>query len=81
MMYIYSEIERIVGGTYFKWYIGVTADPSGRKSEHGNPHNWHQWNAGNERDARAIEKHFLDKGMRGGVGGGFNPTFVYIYEI
>jgi len=75
---IISEIEKIVG-TYSYWTIGVTEDPERRKQEHGNPTPWHHWDAVLESSARNIEKYFLAKGMKGDVGGGNRPHYVYIF--
>ena len=76
---IKSAIEGIVGGKYSLWTIGVTDDPVRRRSEHGNPNNWHQWNADTETDARNVERYFLDKGMKGGTGGIGRADYVYIF--
>lgn len=77
---IVSEITVIVSGDYGSWYIGVTADPEQRRISHGNPPSWRAWNAGLESEARYIEKFFLFHGMQGDTGGGYNPTYVYIYK-
>jgi len=80
---IISAIEKRVKSTeskkYSIWTIGVTDDPTTRKTQHENPKHWMQWNADNESDARAIEKHFLDKKMKGGEGGGGTADYVYIF--
>ena len=65
--------------TYSSWTIGITADPNDRRAEHGNPEHWKQWKADSETIARKVEEYFLDKGMKGGAGGGENPTYVYIF--
>lgn len=64
---------------YSVWTIGITNDPDRRKTEHDNPKYWTQWTADNETIARNVEEHFLHKGMKGGSGGGENPTYVYIF--
>ena len=61
------------------WTIGVTDDPTRRKSEHGNPTHWHQWDADTETAARNVEKYFLDKGMKGSGGGSGGADYVYIF--
>lgn len=61
------------------WTIGITNDPDRRKIEHGNPKYWMQWKADTETSARNVEKYFLDRGMKGGGGGGENPRHVYIF--
>jgi len=76
---IKADIERIVGGKYSIWTIGVTDDPNRRKGEHGNPKYWHQWNADTEQAARNVESYFLAKGMKGGGGGAGRADYVYIF--
>ena len=84
---IIRAIEESVNSTksknYSIWTIGITNDPERRKNEHeANGHNtkfWKYWKAESETDAREIEKHFQGKGMKGGGGGGENPTYVYIF--
>lgn len=76
---IKSAIEGLVGGNYSIWTIGVTDDPARRKTEHGNPQHWHQWNADTEIAARNVEKYFLDKGMKGAPGGAGRADYVYIF--
>ncbi len=75
---IKAAIEKIVT-TYSLWTIGVTDDPVRRKSEHGNPQYWHQWDADTETAARNVEKHFLDKDMKGSGGGLGRADYVYIF--
>ncbi len=71
-------IENIVSD-YSLSTIGVTDDPVRRKSEHGNPQRWHQWDADSETAARNVEICFLDNGMKGGGGGAGRADFVYIF--
>jgi hypothetical protein len=73
-------IQIYVGNEYLLWTIGITDDPARRKVEHGNPNTWHDWEADSEEEAKRVEKHFLDKGMKGDVGGGINPKWVYIFR-
>lgn len=75
---IKAAIEAIIASPP-NWTIGITADPDRRKSEHGNPTRWYQWNANTETIARNVESYFIAKGMKGDVGGGITPTWVYIY--
>lgn len=73
-------IERVRGNTrYSSWTIGITDNPGQRKSQHGNPKHWHQWRADTEAMARKVEKHFTEKGMKGEIGGGKSPNYVYIF--
>ena len=76
---IKADIERIVGDKYSIWTIGVTDDPVRRKTQHGNPQHWHQWDADTEIAARNVEKYFLDKSMKGGGGGSGGADYVYIF--
>lgn len=64
---------------YSIWTIGVTDEPDRRKTQHDNPKHWKQWNADSEDDARSIEKHFVEKGMKGDTGGGGSADYVYIF--
>ena len=67
---------------YRYWTIGITNDLDRRKGEHANTKNveyWRGWPADTENIARVVEKHFLDRGMKGGGGGGTSPNSVYIF--
>jgi len=77
--FIEERVRKSKVPKYSSWTIGITADPETRKSQHGNPGYWLQWEADRESDAREIEKHFLDKGMKGDTGGGQRPIYVYIF--
>jgi hypothetical protein len=79
-----AEIIQAIGDrTYNLWYIGITDDPERRKAEHDaagdNTKHWKCWKADTEAIARNVEKYFIDKGMKGGTGGGEHPTYVYIF--
>ena len=79
-----AAIERKRGTTsYDIWTIGITNDPERRKNEHKNEGrsvtHWSHWKANSETIARNVEKYFLDKGMKGGGGGGENPRYVYVF--
>jgi len=65
--------------SYSVWTIGIIDNPERRRSEHGNPGLWKHWRADSEAIARSVEKYFLAKGMKGDTGGGFSPTYVYIF--
>jgi len=71
------------GRKYSVWTIGITNDVKRRREEHDsekeNTKYWKDWKSDSETDARNIEKHFLDLGMKGGGGGGDAPTYVYIF--
>ena len=64
---------------YDAWYIGITEKPKVRKQQHGHPLKWGLWELSNPITAREIEKHFLDKGMKGNSGGGTNTIYVYVF--
>lgn len=81
-----SELKMAIEGsvkTYSLWTIGITNDPERRKTEHRNEGKniqyWKDWKADTETIAQNVEKYFLDKGMKGGIGGGDDSTFVYIF--
>lgn len=69
------------GHSYEKWTVGVTDNPSQRRNDHkqSNSKWWHHWNADTEGDARAVERHFLGKGMQGGTGGSGRADYVYVF--
>ena len=66
---------------YSNWYVGISGSPATRKVQHGNPDIWRSWKANSVKDARDIEKYFLDEGMDGDTGGGTNPNYVYVYKL
>lgn len=80
-----SEIKGAIGrkDDYSIWTIGITDDPSRRKSEHERDGKsvkfWKQWKADSETIARNVEEYYLDKGMKGGGGGDTNGNYVYIF--
>ena len=81
---IKQAIQQKIGQTkYDIWTIGITDDPHRRKFEHDNKRQdtnyWKDWKADTEAIARNLEKHFIDNGMKGGTGGGEDPTYVYIF--
>jgi len=76
---IKTAIERIAGGGYSAWTIGVTDNSARRRIEHGNPIAWLQWNADTETVARDVEIYFLNKGMKGAPGGAGRADYVYIF--
>ncbi len=79
--------NHLAGETNFSsYYVGITNDIERRLfNEHNVPKSNH-WRihreAVNDKHARAVEKHFIDRGMRGGSGGGDNGSiWVYCYKI
>jgi hypothetical protein len=78
------EIEKQRGQSpYSYWTISITDDTERRKDEHEadgkNVKYWHSWKADSEVIARNVEQRFLDKGMKGGTGGGLHSMYVYIF--
>jgi hypothetical protein len=73
------------GGVYSRWYCGITADPPGRLfGDHNVDRNgvWIYRTFDTSDEARAIEAHFLELGMKGGGGGGdWTAKVVYAYLI
>ncbi|MCU0652915.1 MAG: hypothetical protein MUD10_01525 [Candidatus Pacebacteria bacterium] len=86
---IIQEFEAFMrqhGTHYHQFYVGIASNPNERLiNGHGIdatiPHIF--WDRTLPTSvARAIEKYFLDKGSRGGTGGGdINTQFVYAYLI
>jgi predicted GIY-YIG superfamily endonuclease len=79
-----SAIERKRGSlSYSDWYIGITDDTKRRRAEHENEGKiciyWSDWKADSEAIARNVEAYFIDRGMKGGTGGGEHPTYVYVF--
>lgn len=73
---------------YSNYYIGITNDIKRRLfgehkvSDVKGSHWWIHQQALNEEHARSVEKHFLEKGMQGGTGGGGSDCIhVYCYQI
>ncbi|MDD5152798.1 MAG: hypothetical protein PHS95_02220 [Candidatus Pacebacteria bacterium] len=75
------------GRHYSEFYVGIATDPKSTLFERHavNEINdaWiHSTNAFASSVVRAAEKFFLDKGARGGEGGGDNNTcYIYAYKI
>lgn len=71
---------------YSEFYIGITNEPERRLfNEHGVSKEESWWiyiPANNAATARKVEQYYLNKGMRGGNGGGNdNSIFVYCYIV
>lgn len=83
---IEAHLQKSSAKNYSDFYIGITNDIDRRLfGEHNVPKKGH-WRihkeAVSDKAARAVEKHFLDKGMQGGDGGGDDTSvYVYCYEI
>ena len=73
-----AEIEKRIW-TFEGWTIGISENPTQRKIEHGNPPGWCHWEADNENTAREVERHFLDLGCKGLIGGVDRPQWVYVF--
>jgi len=69
--------------TYSMWTIGITDNAERRKKEHEDEgksvRHWSHWKADTEAIASVVEAYFIDKGMKGGTGGGERPTYVYVF--
>ncbi len=76
-------IEVRMGGTFpFIWTCGITASPDVRRMQHAakrSVRHWRHWRANSANIARAVERHFLSKGCRGGPGGPGEPRYVYLF--
>lgn len=86
---VINEIQNYMakfGGYYSDWYCGVASVPRDRLF---NAHNVNEQNGiwiyndcGNDDTAREVEAHFLNKGCKGGDGGGsWQSKYVYAYKI
>ncbi len=74
------------GGNYSDYYVGITKDIEDRLfGAHKVPKKGHCYiyrEAFNDTDSRAVETHYLYKGMQGGDGGGDDESvYVYVYKI
>ncbi|WP_152003936.1 hypothetical protein [Desulfoluna spongiiphila] len=72
------------GGAFSKWYCGITQSVRDRlHGDHNVPEKDHWFiyrECHSDKDARAVEKTFLDLGCDGGSGGGdSDATYVYAY--
>lgn len=67
------------------WYAGIATEPRQRLfSDHNVAENGGTWiyrDAGSEAGAREVEKRLLQRGCKGGPGGGTSPRYVYAYII
>jgi hypothetical protein len=84
---IATAINAKVGAFFSMYRIGLTHDVLERRRYWGetqgeNIKHWVNWPADSLSDAQAIESHFINQGMKGGVGGNLTPgktTFVYVF--
>jgi len=84
---IVSGINSKVGIQFSIWRIGLTNDPVERKktwrdTEKQSVAYWTQWQADSLSDAQDIERHFINKGMKGGTGGDMcvrAAVYVYVF--
>ena len=86
---IITDIQRYItnrGGGIGAWYVGIAANPRDRlfddhsvSEENGS---WIYRTASSSSVAREIEQYFLERGARGGSGGGsINSKSVYAYRV
>ena len=71
---------------YSDFYIGITNDVNRRLFQEHNVNKETMWwaysTACTKEDAEAVERHFLEKGMKGNTGGvNDESTIVYCYAI
>ncbi len=86
---IKAVVNRYSPADYSLWTIGITSDLEGRKKAHGDPKDWHHWEADSLEVAREVETYFLndfpekeEDRMNGGTGGDIDnnkTVYVYIY--
>ncbi len=81
---IKAAIEKKRGDTKYEiWRIGITSDLAQRKQEWKdkgeNVDYWSDWTADSSADAKDIEAHFINKGMKGGTGGDITAATKYVY--
>lgn len=83
---IIADIDAKVANTkYSVWRIGLAHDLAERKAywrdtEKENVSRWSDWTADSRSDARDIEAHFIEKGMKGGTAGNLDAhKTVYVY--
>lgn len=79
-----KTIDEKIGNTSRSiWTVGITDEPETRKAQHQNEGKsvkyWTHWPTDSESEAREVEQHFLEKGMRGGAGGGGKAAYVYVF--
>jgi hypothetical protein len=83
---IFAAIQAKVS-TFGLYRIGLTHDLSERKRYWGETKKegikyWSDWKADSLSDAQDIERHFINKGMKGGTGGDLSankPVYVYVF--
>lgn len=87
---IVKEIDKhlsISGKRYYSdFYVGITKNIEQRLFGDHNVSKDNSWwiyrTAETNEIARAVEKHYLDLGMRGGLGGGdYDSRIVYCYAV
>ena len=81
-----AHLQKSSAKYFSDFYIGITNDIDRRLFDEHNVATGGHWyiyrNAIDDEHARAVEKHYLEKGMKGGDGGGDNnSTYVYCYRI
>lgn len=83
---IFAAIQSKIGFTQYSiWRIGLTHDLAERKrywkdTEGQTVTHWSEWTADSLSDAQDIERHFINKGMKGGTGGDLSYSkTVYVY--
>lgn len=72
-----------IGGHYSDYYVGITNDIERRLFNEHKVKNCYIYRTGKTDEiSRDVEKHYLDKGCKGGSGGGDEDSkIVYCYKI
>jgi hypothetical protein len=89
MQNVINEFEKFAkqnANFYRELYVGIASDPvdrlrNGHNVNENIPHIF--WNQSLHTDmVRMIENYFLEKGCKGGPGGGdYNTCYIYMYKI
>jgi len=69
--------------SYNNFYVGITDDVQRRLKEHNvTNEKYCSEKCEDHETARAVEKHYIEKGTKGGDGGGDETTiYAYVYKI
>lgn len=89
MQHIVNEVEahmRQYGGGYPGWYAGIASQPKDRLfRDHAVRPQTDVWifrDCGSDAAARQVEQYFLERGCKGGPGGGDHLTrYIYLYRV
>lgn len=81
-----AHLKKSAAKYFSDFYVGITGDIEERLHGFHNVPKENHWfiyrNAISDDEARTVEKFYLEKGMKGGTGGGdSSTTIVYCYRI